>query len=83
MIDPPQVGRLCKKHLSDEIASDSDDEKKVWAAEKRALEKQKNQQNNDRRNKESTGAASPTSHPSTSAIGEKQPAIRPDKYKVS
>ena len=65
-----------QEYLSDEIASDSDDEKKLRAAEKRALEKQKIKKattDGVRSQQPFRGAASPISIPRTSAIGGRQP----------
>lgn len=65
-----------QEYLSDEIASDSDDEKKLRAAEKRALEKQKTKKattEGARSQQPFRGAASPISNPRASAIGGRQP----------
>ena len=64
-----------QEYLSDEIASDSDDEKKLRDAEKRAVEKQKTKKavtEGTRNQQPFRGAASPISISRASAIGGRQ-----------
>ncbi len=70
----PASRSTVQEYLSDEIAGDSDDENKLRAVEKRALEKQKTKKTTPdgaRLQKHFRGAASP--NPRTSAIGGRQP----------